>query len=501
MELKSGTHKFPQGLRVPEEKTLLIRPGATLLMGADSRLVVEGKIIAKGKEEQPITFTTPEGEYWRGIKIKGDEQAPDIEKYKKLLNNKNFTKSNYFNSLKKGNAFIDCRFQNLKTNGQEVKENRLKAAIEAYRVSMVISDSSFENIVHMGGVKAEESLVLARNNQTFSKNIMKTFMFVESVHMTINNTLKPNRQEYHLWPEAIYTKAGVAIVADNMIQGYSDNGIDNDLALSFIFNNDIKDVYDDGIDIDNKTTAYILGNNIENTKFNSILVSNQSSAIIMDNNMSKSQWGITLRNGGDAKIENVTIVDCEYGLRLFNRVPLLLTKKDFNRVKDKFRNLSKKEIDKWGHYVFQNNQGAVDLFESSYDNHGDVYIYNQPWITHDLKNLFKTIDVFDLEDVADVRTKIEENKINDLKNYYNRMRINNTRISAKNNITARSFYSIKGSYTDAGSGQTVNVDENNIKHTKMTDLENDDKFINVHQKTDHVKDIIKKAKEFSYETL
>lgn len=63
------TYLFNDVLVVPQNRRLLIQPGARLEFEAETGLDVQGSLYVCGSAEQPVTFTSPEGEpgSWRGI--------------------------------------------------------------------------------------------------------------------------------------------------------------------------------------------------------------------------------------------------------------------------------------------------------------------------------------------------------------------------------------------------------------------------------------------------
>jgi hypothetical protein len=51
-----STYLIPHDITVPQGKVLTLYPGSTLLFKKDTRLIVKGKLIAKGKERNPVLF-------------------------------------------------------------------------------------------------------------------------------------------------------------------------------------------------------------------------------------------------------------------------------------------------------------------------------------------------------------------------------------------------------------------------------------------------------------
>ncbi len=443
--IKKGIHKFPNGLQIPENKTLVISPGTVLMMGEGAKIEVRGNIVGKGTKENPIIFTSEDNVLWRGINIIGKNDNLDLEGYKQALKNKTFNESDYIESIKKGNIFNYCHFKNLAAENKErVAENRLKAVLEASNTILAVSNSIFSNVVNIGCVKTDDSMALVNHNFTDSKMVMKAFHFVRSFHITYDNKLIPEKDERLVWPVGIYTKSGLGIIYDNEIQGFGDNGIDNDNnSLVYIIKNVLKDNDDDGIDVDYQSEAYIVGNKIESSLDNGIIISEQSMAVLIDNKISNANVGITLRNGGKAVVKNINISQSKYGVQIFNQIPLLIDKKDFSNIEKKIKNLSKSDWDYYGTYTINNSEDAIKLLESSYDNHGGIYVFNKKVLIQDLTTMFKFIDVFGLKDIKDIPSGITKEDINaDL--FYNEIKIDNSKVAAEKNFLSNSFFTAKG---------------------------------------------------------
>ena len=459
--IKKGINKFPNGLQVPENKTLVINPGATLVMGEGTKIEVKGSIVAKGTKENPIIFTSENNILWRGINIIGKNDNLDLEGYKQALKNKTFNESDYLESIKKGNIFNYCHFENLAAENKErVAENRLKAAIEAGSTVLAVSNSIFNNIVNIGCVKTDDSIALVNHNFTDSKLVIKAFHFVRSFHITYGNKLIPERDKRLVWPVGIYTKEGVGIIYGNEIQGFGDNGIDDDNnCLIYIIKNTLKNNDDDGIDVDYQSEAYIAGNEIDSSLDNGIIISEQSKAVLVNNEISNANVGIMLRNGGKAIVKNTNISESKYGMQIFNQVPLLIDKKDFSDIENKIKSLNKSDWDYYGTYTINNSEDAIKLLESSYDNHGGIYVFNKKVLIQDLTTMFKFINVFGLKDIQDVPSGITKEDINaDL--FYNEIKIEGGKIAE--DIPADKDFLTNSFFTADGCCSNKNLEGSNI---------------------------------------
>jgi hypothetical protein len=128
-----STYLIPHDITVPRGKVLTLYPGSTLLFKKDTRLIVKGKIIAKGKDRNPVLFCkldnsdyyTPVDSMvdtkWDGIFV---EDSGRIE-----FQYAHVTDSKYGISLSGpvGDIVLDSvqfyenRYQNLKVGKKEVK--------------------------------------------------------------------------------------------------------------------------------------------------------------------------------------------------------------------------------------------------------------------------------------------------------------------------------------------------------------------------------------------
>lgn len=494
--IKAGINNFPKGLKISEKEFLVIDPGATLLMGEGTEIEIRGNIVANGTKENPIIFTSKDNVLWRGIKIIGKNDNLNLEGYKQALKNKTFDESDYLESIKKGNIFNYCHFENLAAENKErVAENRLKAVLEASNTILAVSNSIFSNVVNIGCIKTDDSMVLVNHNFTDSKMVMKAFHFVRSFHITYDNKLMPEKDERLVWPVGIYTKAGAGIIYNNEIQGFGDNGIDNDNnSLVYIIKNVLRDNNDDGIDVDYQSEAYIINNKIDSSLDNGIIVSEQSTAVLIDNEISNANVGITLRNGGKVVVKNNNISQSKYGIKIFNQIPLFIDKQDFSNIEKKIKNLNKSDWDYYGTYTINNNEDAIKLLESSYDNHGGIYVFNKKVLIQDLTTMFKFIDVLGLKDIKDIPSEIAKEDINaDL--FYNEIKIDNSKVAAEKNFLSNSFFTAKGCCLTERQETSNILDMLSNPSIFQKDYDAAEKAVDM---SAYIKDLIEKTEKFTY---
>ena len=442
ININDGVHYYPDGINVPAKKTLIIQPGATLKMGEDARIEVFGKIIAKGTKEKPIIFEA-EKNYWRGVKIVGNSDPLDIDFYKKSLLNEQFEDTSFISSLQNGNIFKHCLFKNLQTNGIRDVANRKKAVIEAENSSILLFDISFKNVVHMGIIQTENSLLLAKQNVIDSKMVMKVFHVINSISIIYENEVSPKRYEYQTWPDGIFGNVGVGIVVNNIFDGTSDDAIDFDSSLVYIFNNKINNTSDDGIDIDNKTIAYLSNNEINSIKEDGLLISNQSIAYLLNNKVVDSFNGITLRNGGRAIGQNLNI-SAENGIVFHQGIPLILTNNMFNNLRESIAKITEVEMHNIGIYEAQDNNDLLDLLEKSYKKKGDYRIISESIDKSNtsfdsflyLKKVLKLVNLAEYQNsFIDGFKQLNEEDKSKLLKYKNTLYLQDSFISSTNNAT------------------------------------------------------------------
>ena len=432
--LEEGLHRISDNLVIPEGKTLIIKPGANLKIAKEKKIIVNGKIIAKGTENNPIIFEG-DGDYWRGIIIEGNNENPDLEKYKEYLRNEDFENSDFLPFLKNGNIFIYCEFRNLITDGRKDVLNREKAVLEVNNTTLIVSHSKFEDIIQMGCIQTKNTLLLVSHNEFLSKMVMKIIHAMNTVLVVHNNEFVPRRYEYQTWPDGIYTNTGVGVIAYNNFEGLSDDAIDFDNSFAYIIDNNIKEIYDDGLDIDNGTEAYIIGNVIDRVNEHGILISSKAKVVLSNNSVSSAENGIALRNGGSVFVDNLFLKNNNQGILLFERVPLILTVENFNLVREKFLNITEEEMDYWGFYEIKSGKDAVRLFENSYDLYQNYMILKTEVILQDLKNLFKIVEVLEYQnDIEEIYEKLNNRKKEILLNHRNSIYISNSIIETENPI-------------------------------------------------------------------
>jgi hypothetical protein len=363
--IKKGEHFFQDGFTVENNKILLIEPGAYLKMGRDAKIIVKGKILAKGTKEDPIVFEGA-GDYWRGIEIIGDDQAPNIDFYKKSFEENSLEKTDFFANLEGGNVFSYCNFRNLATNQKRDVSNRKKAVIEATNASVIITDSIFQDIVHIGAIQTSQSYLLARRNTLDAYLIMKVFHPLHSVYIIDENNIIPRRYEFQTWPDGLYGGYGVGIVTNNRWEGLSDDAIDFTASLGFVMGNVVDGTFDDGISLDNKSSGYVMDNKINNVFEHGLMVSNQSTAVLVNNEISKSENALLLRSGATAYAKNLILKDSQVGILQNSDIPLMLSEEKFKQIEQEILKSNIDRAKELAIYEKDSVEGMAEFFRNSY---------------------------------------------------------------------------------------------------------------------------------------
>ncbi|MFH0912805.1 MAG: right-handed parallel beta-helix repeat-containing protein [Candidatus Omnitrophota bacterium] len=523
--ISAGKHEFPQGIIVKKGEALIVNPGAHLKMGKNTRIIVEGKIIAKGTKDRPIIFSGSDG-YWRGIKITGTNSPPDINRYKELFERNEFERSDFISSLRRGNIFLYCEFENLATESrQRDKYNRETGVIEVKNSSLIVSHSKFnKDILHIGCILSDESVALISNNHVSSLMIMKAVFARESVIIVHHNSIAPKRYEYQTWPDGIVSDNGMAIIYGNNFDGTGDDAIDCGNSLCFIANNNINRPFDDGIDIDCGAKAYIVGNNISQPYDEGIIISDQSFALLIDNQINgvkstnvtsgplinTANAALTLRSGGKAYCKNLTITDSDRGIYLKQELPLVLNQQEFNSIKQAILDLSEQEISLTAGY--SSKQELLKILDNSYEDYRGLKILGDPqegkdkgfiYLIRPLKKIFKLIGHNHIQSKIDLDQllKIPDEKIKQkLARYINFLYLDNSIISnsAIPLIREKPYYlKIQGvkigqDNIDLEDDRTHQLSANELTNFIQTTKAIDGEFGKINKKIGYVEKLIKK---------
>lgn len=408
-----GDHFFVEDLVVKKGEALVIMPGANLSFEKNKKILVEGKIIAKGTRENPIIFKSSGDYFWRGIKIQNFEKTPEYESYWKWFRNGDAEKEKYFfNEIKNGNVFTFCQFKDI--SNEELKltyDSRWTGALEAYDAALLVSNSVFDNINYLGGVVTQRSHSVIKENEFISNQLHKQINITHgSVSLIYKNKITPEREDKQGCADGIWLINAAAIVYGNSIEGTADDGIQAGESYAVIGKNSVRKTLNDGIEVDDKKGSYIIfGNNVDSASDNGILVDNASAAV-MNNESKNSDAGLTVRNGSTVLASNLVAENNNKGLFLFDSIPCSLNEKEFLKVKSDILNFPE------GIYCSRicpdniclpdskpySGLELVQILESHYTKNKDglyyfYYLYNKDYIVSTIKSIFsKRTNIFDL---------------------------------------------------------------------------------------------------------
>ena len=412
--INKGEHFFADDLVVKKGDMLVIMPGAHLSFEKNKRLIVEGRIIAKGTKEDPIIFKSNGDYFWRGIKIQNSETTPEYEAYWNWLRSGDAEKEKYFlNEIKNGNVFTFCQFRDI--SNEELKltyDSRWTGALEAYNAALLVSNSVFDSINYLGGVVTQGSYSIIKENEFISNQLHKQINLTHgSVSLIYNNKITPERKEGQGCADGIWLINAAAIVYGNSVEGTADDGIQAGESYAVIGKNTIHKTLNDGIEVDDKKGGYIIfGNSIDSAKDNGILVDN-TSAVVMNNESRNSDAGLTVRNGSTVLASNLVAENNNKGLFLFDSIPCSLSEKEFLKVKSDILNFPENV---YCSRICPDNiclpdskpytgPELVQILESNYTKNKDglyylYYLYNQDRIISTIKSIFsKRTNIFDLK--------------------------------------------------------------------------------------------------------
>ena len=391
--ISTGLHIFPDGITVKKDEVLIIEPGAHLKMGEAARILVKGKIIAKGTKRNPIIFSGNNG-YWRGIKIEGSKETPDSGSFWRWMKEGDKKKENFFLlKIQQGNIFEYCRFKNISTKEQKLFcVNKRKGALEIYNSSVAVTNSKFKDILHIAGVLCRKSYVLAANNSFITDTIHKSVNITQScVAVIYQNNIIQSRVKNQTCADGIWIIGSTALVVSNNLKGIGDDGIDIKGSHSIVIDNKINNVWDEGVDLEGGIN-FVIQNSIKNSNESGIMVTESKKTILAKNSISgtKTGGGLTLRNGAVVVASEIILKNSNVGILFRQITPLALLEADFNKIKQQILNTSQEEIAPGSCNSLTPNH-LIDKLESAYIKEGNYYFYNLSNFDGLVEEAFKTV--------------------------------------------------------------------------------------------------------------
>jgi len=412
MVLANGKHYFPKGLIVPEGEILTINPGAQIIMGRDTLIEVKGRIIAKGNVNNRILFTT-EDEYWRGIKILGVGDVPDPSYYWRMIEEKDAKILKDFSAkIDKPNTFDYVDFERISTKTRKLSiANKWKSSIEVYNSSILVSNSSFSDVLNIGAILTQRSFVVINNNIFNSSSMHKVTNFTDnSILIAYDNFIDSDRKKNVRCADGLWINKSMGIIYNNRLEGISDDAIDSDSSFVLIAENNINSTFDDGIDIDNKGLAYILRNRINNVAENGILISDQSKAILYDNVVINSSRGLAVRDGANVEVLDSDFKDNDIGVLVFQDILCALNEVDYKQFIFLLNSLSNEEVLKMASLQFTSAKDFSEEVEKYYEKNNNYFYlkdlnFSKISDFKILKEAFKVSDIFKYEFIEDEVTR------------------------------------------------------------------------------------------------
>lgn len=405
--IREGEHLFLNGIVVDSDEILIIRPGARLVMGNNTKIIVNGRIVAIGSSDDNIEFESIDG-YWRGIEINGTNNVPDINNYWDWFIGKSdkTRNSDFFQKIKNGNVFKNCVFKNISTESRKfVIGNKWKSAIEAYDTSVSVLSSTFDDVLHIGGVLSQRSYVLVSQNNFTSNQMHKSVNCTDNSVVIVNkNNIKQNRSESKRCADGIWINSSVALISGNDLVGIADDGIDTDNSSTIIINNNIDTVFDDGIDIDKSGKSFVIKNRLNNVGENCVLASDGSGVVLTENSIEGCDVGVAVRDGSGVVGSDLIIANNSMGSSLFMSFPCVFSKKDYLAIVDRIMKMTDFEIGNLKITNIFSKEDMLRVIDDNYENLNGNYYYNKNNIQKDVQEVFKVlgnfVDINDNQNVA-----------------------------------------------------------------------------------------------------
>lgn len=309
-----GVVRLMGEVRLPDGMTLEFKPGTIILAEQQSRLMIKGKIIAKGTTEYPIIFKARvPGTYWSGIKLEGMQS----QVFEKPTAATFFELENFLTWLKQfkgwashASQFSHVTFSNIQRGKKEdVFKNNYIAALEATDTDIVITNSSFYDIRFGGGIFILKSRGIFLHNQFLSDEIHKNFAFIESEALAYGNTIFQNHALLNC-NDGFWVINSRFVGTHNVISGKGDDGLDLKGSLAFIEYNNFLQNGDEAIDIDNGSHV-ISHRNRGQGNGNGLQISESEVFSLEESMVSSRQNNFIARDGAKVIIQNSECTEAE----------------------------------------------------------------------------------------------------------------------------------------------------------------------------------------------
>ncbi|MBF0298407.1 MAG: right-handed parallel beta-helix repeat-containing protein [Oligoflexia bacterium] len=453
----NGSYHINKDLIVPRNRIVELMPGTTLTFNNNTRLIIQGQIIAKGTKDKPITFrSSSDKHFWRGIHIEGNENFQSLAElvhqnfeFDDLADSSKFIPNDFFLKKDQYNIFQYCVFQNIRDKEfYEHKLNNHKAAIEVYNSLVKISNSTFKNIPFIGGIQLKFSFGLIEKNNFHSCGIHKTIHSWNSFTIIKDNSIIQESAAQDCNDGMWIIDSKTAII-NNRIIGKGDDAIDFKNSIGILIDNQVEQCKDEGFDIDESSYAVLINNKAQRNYSHGLLVSNNSKVIsyqnIFNNNLLN---GVQVRNASsffsykDKITNNLLGIQCVFDLQKYI---------DNNRVfYDKFNwyleYYKKNTIKSNSHKLLNKLQSSVFKAKDALQNISELLAKNPSLLTEN-KVLFAQMIKNNKGHIVLVQTEIANNKHGDvLQKDYSKIIISNDVESFDKIIPIKKIIELQSTY-------------------------------------------------------
>ncbi|MCK5506468.1 MAG: right-handed parallel beta-helix repeat-containing protein, partial [Thermodesulfovibrionia bacterium] len=269
-------------IRVPEKVRLIIVPGTIVEFKkrdtngdgiGENGLLMQGVLIAKGTQENPIVFRS--AEKYRGM---GDWDAINI------MNSDGVQNLVEYVQIENAYRGLHFHFSNVAVNGSVLKNNYRAIQFQESAVQMR-GNYIFNN---KSGIKARDSEIVFSDNHVFSNingvNFFRTSLTAEN-NAVVKNVI-----------EGMRIREGMTTVRENLFDCNRFGLKINDSYFGKFYGNVMSNNYETGISLRGSDNVELEGNFIQGSGFNGINVL-ESGAVIKGNHISQNgERGIGIRS-------------------------------------------------------------------------------------------------------------------------------------------------------------------------------------------------------------
>ena len=282
----SGAWLLENALIVPAGKVLTIQPGTVVLMKQGSSILVQGQLLARGTQTQPIRFTHyGDGVAWKQIQF---VKAAD-------------------------SRFDHCIFEYADSAGEhqdyyEPGPRNYHEAVVVLACHVDVNDCTFQRLPNEAANAEGDALAVISDDPNHPGDA----------------TANIQRCKFLSIGQGVHTRYSYVLVEDCYFTGKHGDNDDVDLwgestPPPMVRHNTFwYPQHDDAIN-PTRCSAVIIGNLIVGTDDHGMVLRDKGSPIVINNVIIDcANGGIAIENSNTAYLLNNTIVDCGRGLRLFD---------------------------------------------------------------------------------------------------------------------------------------------------------------------------------------